>query len=365
MRKVMIVDDDSMVYHIVKKTIPWEEYRMEVTAYAPNGMKAIEYLAENKIDVLFVDLSMPHMGGMEFIRRVYEYLPETVFVILSSHSEYRFVKESFCIGAFDYLLKVDIDDEAIISELLNRVTDKLEKMKKEGERHFDLGDLISKLNFSPQDGEKDEYWYCVQTLHLQPEANRLKIAEILLKQSEANNMVYGCYEGHFVILYYTRDKKAAEKLMPSIYESVIKQALGIIASGKSCWGFYRDIEELYLESVRNIDDGFFRIKEYLMENYSNQELSLQMVADALNMNRRSVSKYVSDYSGLMFKAYLNEIRIQTAKEKLSKTNMRIQEVAYASGYTNVEHFTRIFTEKAGCSPSQYAASRKNQNELLL
>ena len=156
MRKVMIVDDDSMVYHIVKKTIPWEKYRMEVTAYAPNGMKAIEYLAENKIDVLFVDLSMPHMGGMEFIRRVYEYLPETVFVILSSHSEYRFVKESFCIGAFDYLLKVDIDDEAIISELLNRVTDKLEKMKKEGERHFDLGDLISKLNFSPQDGEKDD-----------------------------------------------------------------------------------------------------------------------------------------------------------------------------------------------------------------
>ena len=47
MRKVMIVDDDSMVYHIVKKTIPWEKYRMEVTAYAPNGMKAIEYLAEN------------------------------------------------------------------------------------------------------------------------------------------------------------------------------------------------------------------------------------------------------------------------------------------------------------------------------
>lgn len=365
MRKVMIVDDDSMVYHIVKKTIPWEEYQMEVVAYAPNGLKAIDYLTENEVDVLFVDLSMPHMGGMELIRRVYEYLPRTVFVILSSHSEYRFVKESFCIGAFDYLLKVDIDDDAIISQLLNRVTDKLEKMKKERERQFDLGDFISKLNLSPKDGGKDEYWYRVQTFHLRPEANRLKIAENLLRQSEADDMVYGCYEGHFVILYYTRDKNAVDELMPSKYESIIESTGGIIASGASCWGFYRDIEELYLESVRNIDDGFFRIKEYLMHNYSNQELSLQMVADALNMNRRSVSKYVSDYTGLMFKAYLNDIRIQTAKEKLSKTNMRIQEVAYASGYTNVEHFTRIFTEKTGCSPSQYAASRKKQNELFL
>ena len=56
MYKVMIVDDDSTVYHVVKKIIPWEKYLMSVEAYAPNGEKAIEYLIQNSVDVILVDL---------------------------------------------------------------------------------------------------------------------------------------------------------------------------------------------------------------------------------------------------------------------------------------------------------------------
>lgn len=358
MRKVMIVDDDSMVFRIVKKTIPWEAYGMCVEAYAPNGAKAIEYLVENQVDILFVDLSMPHMGGIELIKRVYEYLPRTVFVILSSHSEYRFVKESFCIGAFDYLLKVDIDDEKIVDQLLRRVTDKLHSMKKEDERAFDLGDIISKLN--PVSGNKDEFLYRVQALHMKQDGNRLKTAEELLRITEGNEFVFGCYEGYMIILHFGKDKNQMDKQALTINERLIKENGDIIAYGTSTYGLYRDIESLYIEAVRNIDDGFLRIKEYLMQNYSMQELSLQIVAEELNMNKRMVSKYISDYCGLMFKAYLNEIRIRAAREKLHKTNMRIQEVAYACGYMNVEHFTRIFTEKTGCSPSQYATIKTGE-----
>lgn len=46
--------------------------------------------------------------------------------------------------------------------------------------------------------------------------------------------------------------------------------------------------------------------------------------------------------------------------------MRVQEVAYATGYMNVEHFSRTFNEKVGCSPSHYMAGRdgirERQNE---
>lgn len=95
MYKVMVVDDDSRVYRVVSMAIPWEAYDMKVEAYAPNGEKAIEYLQENTADVVLVDLSMPHMGGLEFIKRVCEFLPRTVFVILSAHSEYRPGKGKF------------------------------------------------------------------------------------------------------------------------------------------------------------------------------------------------------------------------------------------------------------------------------
>ena len=85
------------------------------------------------------------------------------------------------------------------------------------------------------------------------------------------------------------------------------------------------------------------------------------MADELNLSRRALSKYLSDHTGMMFKAYLNEIRIEAAKEMLQKTNMRVQEIAYAAGYVSVEHFTRTFAEKTGCSPSRYA-SRKEKGD---
>lgn len=219
----MIVDDDSMVYRVVKKTIPWENYQMSVKAYAPNGARAIEYLTENPVDIVLVDLSMPHMGGLEFIRRVYEFLPKTVFVILSSHSEYRLVKKSFCMGAFDYLLKVDVDDEIIVDELLRRVTDRLKKLQRGGERPFDLGDLISKLDGS----EKDSLFYKVQVLKPEAEMNRLKIAEKLNRMAEEVSMVYGCYEGYMTILYYDWDQSELEQRQFVVNEQVLDENSGI------------------------------------------------------------------------------------------------------------------------------------------
>lgn len=354
MLKILIVDDDSMVYQVVKKTIPWEAHGMTVAAYAPNGLKAIEYLQENTADIVLVDLSMPHMGGLELIRQVYEYLPRTVFVVLSSHSEFRLVKESFCAGAFDYLLKVDIDDEEVTEKLLKRVTDKVHYLRKAGERSLDLGDLVSKLN---TEQDKESYRYRIQILRPDPQANRLKLSRRLFGIAEQTSMVYGSYEGNLVILYYGESEEKIEKDSRLVNQVMLRQEGGILESGISDCGRYKDMEALYYEGMRNRDGGFVKIREYLMKNYSRPELSLKIAADELNMSQRTVSRYISESGGAMFKAYLNTIRIEAAKEMLKTTSMRIQEVAYAAGYMNVEHFTRIFKEKVGCSPSRYGAFR--------
>lgn len=348
MYKVLVVDDDQRVYEIVRKIIPWKKYDMQVEAWAPNGVKAIQWLKENSADILLVDLSMPHMGGLELIRRVYEYLPQTVFVVLSSHSEYRLVKESFCAGAVDYLLKVDVDDEEVTDELLKRVGRKLQILKKSGERKFDWAALTAKLEIE----EKIGYWYAVGVIRPEKEVDRLKIAEYLHTVSERESIVYGYCEGHLVMLAYAQNKGEAEQILVRVSQKAAYMN-GIIVLGKSRVGPWIEIEKLYMEAVRNSDDGFYIVREYLMKNYSNPELTLQMVADAIQMNKRMVSKYVQDHTGSMFKNYLNTIRIEKAKEKLKKTNMRIQEIAYDCGYMNVEHFNRIFKEKVGCAPSNY------------
>ena len=60
-------------------------------------------------------------------------------------------------------------------------------------------------------------------------------------------------------------------------------------------------------------------------------------------------------TGRTFHDYLNEYRIEQAKELLSKTNMKIFEVSESIGITNSQYFSRIFKEMTGRTPNEYRA----------
>ncbi|MEW6516017.1 MAG: response regulator [candidate division FCPU426 bacterium] len=68
--KVLVVDDSSSMRAILKKILRLTGLPLAQIFEAGNGLQALELLAQNAIDLVFVDLNMPEMGGMEFIGRV-------------------------------------------------------------------------------------------------------------------------------------------------------------------------------------------------------------------------------------------------------------------------------------------------------
>lgn len=99
MIKYLIVDDEPIAHRIIEnfaKDFP----HLELSKNCYNAMEAMQFLAGNKVDLIFLDLNMPRIKGFDFLRTLAE--PPKV-IITSAYAE--FAMEGYELNVLDYLLK--------------------------------------------------------------------------------------------------------------------------------------------------------------------------------------------------------------------------------------------------------------------
>lgn len=109
--KVMIVDDEHLVRDLLKRCIDWAEIGYEVAGEASCAQEAMELIEKVSPDVIFTDICMPYMDGIEFARVVFEKYPLIKIIILTGYEEFEYAKRSIKVGIADFLLKPINDDE--------------------------------------------------------------------------------------------------------------------------------------------------------------------------------------------------------------------------------------------------------------
>ncbi len=124
--KIMVVDDELIVRESLKGWLQRFGYGVET---AENAEVALERLDREGYDLLFVDIKMPGMDGVELLKKVREDQPDTIVVMITAHGSIESAVEAMKAGASDYLMK-PFDPENL--ELL---IEKLTQMKKLVDRH--------------------------------------------------------------------------------------------------------------------------------------------------------------------------------------------------------------------------------------
>ncbi|MDI4649120.1 helix-turn-helix transcriptional regulator [Cohnella hashimotonis] len=94
------------------------------------------------------------------------------------------------------------------------------------------------------------------------------------------------------------------------------------------------------------------VMKYIEDHYA-EDISLDMMADRLNITRGYLSTYFKEKSGTNFVDYVMTYRMDKAKEILSRTDLKIQEVGQLVGYANVSTFIRVFKKQTGTTPGDY------------
>lgn len=104
MYKALIVDDEKIEREGIIFLIETLGLALE-TAAAENGVKAMEYLQNHEVDILFTDIRMPFMDGLALAAKAKSLNPKLKVIIVSAFGDFEYAKQAIQIHVVHYLLK--------------------------------------------------------------------------------------------------------------------------------------------------------------------------------------------------------------------------------------------------------------------
>ncbi len=125
--KILFIDDDEQILAIVEQFLSRCGFNITTE---PSGRKAIEMVRESHYSVVFSDLIMPEISGMELLKQIKAISPQTEVIIVSGYGTIESAIEAMKLGSYDFLQKpINFDRFKI---LIDRIIEKL-KLKEENQ----------------------------------------------------------------------------------------------------------------------------------------------------------------------------------------------------------------------------------------
>ena len=115
--RILIVDDESDVREWLESAIEQLGPDCEIIGSVPDGPSALRICEETLPDVVFVDVRMPQMDGLTFLKHLHKDHPTAAAFVLSSYADFDYARQALRVGALDYLLKAEITSEKLKSTL--------------------------------------------------------------------------------------------------------------------------------------------------------------------------------------------------------------------------------------------------------
>lgn len=115
MARLLIVDDEGSIRDVLRQLFEYEAHQVQT---AVNGQEALERFASFRPDVVFLDVKMQDVDGLEVLGRLREQAPQVIVVMISGHGTVDTALEATRRGAFDFLEK-PLDTDRLLVTLRN------------------------------------------------------------------------------------------------------------------------------------------------------------------------------------------------------------------------------------------------------
>jgi two-component system response regulator YesN len=400
---VLIVDDDKLARKGLMSIMPWQKWGMTVVGEAPNGLKALEFLTREPADLMFVDLSMPVMSGIELMQQTRQLYPALQFVVLTFHEDFDYVQTCIRLGALDYISKLKMETEDYNS-IFERIAQRMGHPGSSGvspttsaagntppdarnaspdarnalssplpatrvgqaetdpdgagaaaafggseaihagtAAAFDVSGTTDAGTVTEEDLSKR--WLDLTWLFDDLVFNRLCEDTLVHPQPETQ-----------AIALLSRALAGAEALthIPVPAEAVMTSLGSAIQSVRT----YRDQVESHAARTDDLSVTaicMLKCARYIRENMTDP-LHTDDVATHVNMSRSYFCQCFKRQVGQTFNEYVRYRRIHLAREYLLKTQQPISWIAQAVGYADLKYFSRVFREQEGMLPSEFRAA---------
>src|SRR5699024_2742279 len=404
---------------------------------AVNGRKAIELAETIKPDIIFMDIKMPGINGLEAIEEISGKYPAIKFILVSAYDSFDYAKEAMQFGIKDYILKPAKKEEIVKALLrLQQEISSERKAKKQSTallqeqfmRHvmheplpedtfYMQAELFPEMKSGCFFVMKSDEVYQLEAIE---EVNFMcMIAPARLEKADVLRLARKLYIAFEEKMYIGIGFPTSSlKKLPKSYQEAYTACLQLAAEQKSRYGFIqtnekrhselitqlgylvekgqpdeaihlfkqyeaelteREKEDIYM-MIKNVltakdiplpnspfialkthDDWynylhlccmkikvFYQSKQYIsqaktyMQEHFHDAITLENVADAVNLSPNYFSNMFKQEFGETFIDYLTKLRLQEAKKLLEKNELSLKEISFIVGYKDPNYFSRVF-----------------------
>ena len=405
MFSLIIVDDEPYMIDILKKILNYEEYGFELTAVFSNPSEAVDYINNNKVDVVMTDIAMPDTSGIDIAKHCFYHHPKTTVIFLSAYTDFEYARKGIQYKVFSYITK-PVSQSALIqvfSELYTRLNAgefKSQFISKTSNSvirecfismlsgEFELDRLYELLTNVGIDVDLNTAMFATVSFSIENSSDyftntwkhgRIRFVKAL--EQIVNSEIFCGYSGltffyddgfdvFLVSRLHTNESNFqsfigdyADNLQNTLYDCLHT----VTAAGDI--KIYPNIDALKenagtpAEKKHNVKSDkewlFSQVAEYVEKHY-NENITLNTVAAKIGFNSAYVSSLFKQYYGVNFVEYMTNIRINAAKELLIGSNTKISTIPALIGLSDLSHFSKSFKAATGCTPSEY---RKKYGKL--
>lgn len=372
MLRLAIVDDEEETRQIMANFIDWEAYGITVIGEASDGLVAYDLINAQRPDIVLIDIQMPGMTGLEVLEKVrLEGAVSPAFIIMSGYDDFEFARKALSLSAADYLLKPFRPDDVVLA--IQRSIRHLELIRGDARSYTPLSAAKAPLNggsidFTLLHYPSDEERRLLNSLKTSSLDTILADLKVFWDRLCALNSTEESRLNCAVILYvevcrfllergsrfskpYFEPWDSTQDVSQNVYqtlEAIMLEAFSLVETG--------DGSNIYVNSAI----------QYIQAHYS-EPLSLEDVANAINLSTSYLSSLFSKVLGTTFIGYIQSVRIEMAKELLRTTMLKVYEIASQIGYDDEKYFSQVFRKVEGISPSQFrtqSAGKPNHAQKL-
>lgn len=124
MYRVVLIDDEAIIVEGLRKVVQWENYDCVIAGTADSGASGLELIRREKPDILFMDICMPGLDGLNMLADLRSEFPNMQVTILTGYRDFAYAQQAIYLGVTRYLLK-----PSKMAEILEAVQIMVEKLK--------------------------------------------------------------------------------------------------------------------------------------------------------------------------------------------------------------------------------------------
>ena len=192
---ILLVDDEKYVRKGLKTIIERYCSSFDSIYEAINGEEALEFILNNKVDVVVTDIRMPKMDGIGLMRELEKASRSYRFIILSGYDDFQYAKEAISLGARAYLLKPVKKEEFL--EIMRKIELDIENEKKDVVRKEKYDSIINnfkehELNYilANENLTEEETVNILKSMNIEVEGSGRILSVFMKKHTESSDYVW-------------------------------------------------------------------------------------------------------------------------------------------------------------------------------